>query len=303
MSSATLNRRDITRRGLLALASLVILAPALWHWRGAHLDSRPQASIALNEPEDGTPADTQDAVATKPTANNRQPPAERLALPHDYALFPGLSVPAASSWEELLAGLSPEERELAQAFADLYPEAYQFRTLEQLEWMVANGYPMPEEIIAARQMPLEDLVNRAMSGNVKAGMLARDRLLDELLAEAGDGSVPAYKNPRYLENDVAMNQIKRVESQRNCSPFTMYIAARHFEGLDRLGSGTFLMSLAAHNVLYSMGDLRVQGLVDIMTYNMSLNYRDTSSMARAAVMLSRAIPTTCRHEQFPLYGR
>ncbi|MFA5684841.1 MAG: hypothetical protein WCZ65_09020 [Lysobacteraceae bacterium] len=298
MSSATLNRRDITRRGLLALASLVVLALALWHWRGSHLDSRSQTSIALNEPEDDTSADTQDAVATTPTVNNRQPPAERLALPHDYALFPGLSVPVASSWEELLAGLSPEEREVAQAFADLYPEAYQFRTREQLEWMVANGYPMPEEIIAARQMPLEDLVNRAMSGNVKAGMLARDRLLDELLAEARDESVPFNENRRYIEKDAAMRRIKYVESQRNCSPFTMYIAARHFEGMDKLN-----LSLAAHNVLYSMGDIRVQGLVDIMTYNMSLNYRDTSSMARSAVMLSRAIPTTCRHEQFPLYGR
>ena len=288
----------------MAAAIMVLIALLAWHF------VRPQLAGTRDEQRAGIAGDSpseaeNEDVARTPVATTKPPPqAERLALPHDYALFPGLSVPAASNWEELLAGLSPEARELVQAFADLYPEAYQFRTREQLEWMVAHGYPMPEEIVAARQMSMEDLLDKAISGdNLKAAMLARNRLIDEMLAEAEQGGVPFNDNQKYI----ALSRMQSADNNRNCSPFTMYLWARQFEAQAHLQQGTaqmggLLNALSAQHVAYSLGDLRVRGLLDIAAANLPVTGREASALTNMALTLRSGIPSTCPRSPFPLYG-
>jgi len=290
----------------MAAAIMVLIALLAWHF------VRPQLAGTRDEQRAGiagdasSEAENEDVARTPVATTNHPPQAERLALPHDYALFPGLSVPAASSWEELLAGLSPEERELAQAFADLYPEAYQFRTREQLEWMVDRGYPMPEEIIAARQMPLDDLLDKAINGNnLKAAMLARDRLLDDILQDMEQAGVPYFENPKQHQLNLA--RIKGV--RRDCSPFSMYLSARQLEMEQvSLTSGATAQSipiaaLPAQHVAHSMGDDRLFGLLQSSVYRLPMDGMQAMGVTSMALTLAATVPSSCPRDKFPLHSR
>src|SRR5690606_15145112 len=169
----------------VALASVVLLVV----WLGCGVAPQPDSATTkdqhtdADEPaahltagDDSRPA-SKDVSAGRPLRDD----GEHILIPSEWALVPGDSVPAANSWDELVAGLSPEERELVEAFAARYPEAYDFIKPEQLRWMVENGYPSPREMIEAQLMPRGDLIALATSGNAKAQMLVIDLESDELV--------------------------------------------------------------------------------------------------------------------------
>lgn len=162
----------IVRFGLVAIAVVALALGLLWVGRpSAPGPVGPRTST----PEESVPIAT--SVRARPGAATPEVAATTatIAIPEGYALLPGLRVAPANSWEELLAGLDPEQRALAEAFASRYPEAYRFASAAQLAWMVERGYPMPEEITAAEAMRMDELMQLASSGNVKAMMLAVDR--------------------------------------------------------------------------------------------------------------------------------
>jgi hypothetical protein len=181
------------RTGAIVAVLAFVLAVGLsgyWLGRGA----APQAR---------TPSATQSAVVAASPASSR---ANKPVLPK-----PRNSTSAAAPPERINASSIPlkwrfagithyqsgddSESWLAQ-FADhhdaivrfnqRYPYAWNVSSPEEIAWLAKNGFPMPEDVIAADAMSDDDLRREADAGSSKALILYYERLSSELLAADRD---------------------------------------------------------------------------------------------------------------------
>lgn len=101
-------------------------------------------------------------------------------VPRRYQL-PGVArVRTASSFDEWLDQFPVEDRKRIKAFDARYRNVYEVASPQQIAWMARNGYPMPEDLIAAQGIDDHTLQDLATAGNAKAAFLLHDRLLDRL---------------------------------------------------------------------------------------------------------------------------
>lgn len=177
---------------------------------------------------------------------------DRLLLPPELALLPGESIPRASNWSELVAEMSPEDQQLAETLATSYPEAYAFSTIEQLEWMLKAGYPMPQEFVSAMQMSRQELSRLAGSGNVKALLLDMDRYLrDEAVLDSEEW---LQEGAEHLGRFVSAKK-------SSCSPFYGYLQIKFIE---RYYTGSDYGVFAELARIRASGDWRVTPVMHMM---------------------------------------
>lgn len=101
-------------------------------------------------------------------------------VPERYQL-PGVArVRTASSFGDWVNQYPVEDRKRITAFNTRYRNVYEVASPQQIAWMARNGYPMPEDLIAAQGIDDHTLQDLAAAGNVKANFLLNDRLLDRL---------------------------------------------------------------------------------------------------------------------------
>lgn len=101
-------------------------------------------------------------------------------VPERYQL-PGVArVRTASSFDDWLDQYPAEDRERIKAFNARYRNVYEVASPQQIAWMAQNGYPMPEDLIAAQGIDDHTLQDLAAAGNMKANFLVHDRLIDRL---------------------------------------------------------------------------------------------------------------------------
>lgn len=144
--------------------------------------------------------------------------------------FPGIpSVQIADSWETRLARMGEADRKWLERINASYAGALAFGDRKQQEWMIANGYPMPEEWLAARAMTDATLKRLAESGNAKARIFFIDRVAERsALANAdGRGVDPSRADDRELLGDLGRAQamVWRL-SEDGRSPFAPLLAGR-----------------------------------------------------------------------------
>jgi hypothetical protein len=103
--------------------------------------------------------------------------------------FPGVEeVSAAETFERLMDRFSGEDREtLLRYYSELDDAAMVFSSREQYAWLIANGFPGPEDVLAAASTSEEDLRAYAAAGNAKALFFLVGRLADGLAAEREAG--------------------------------------------------------------------------------------------------------------------
>lgn len=111
------------------------------------------------------------AVAEAPPA-----PAARAASP----LAALRHAARAPDFEELLIAYDSVSAAILEEFNARYAGAIAFRTDGEFEWMAEHGFPLPEEILAAADMPLQDLRTLADGGDPKAQFLYLDRTLQDV---------------------------------------------------------------------------------------------------------------------------
>lgn len=289
------------RRFLLVALVLAVMAAASFFvltrdgLSSGSLGTPPEVSVAGTH---SVGAESSSAGGKKPSESPSSGPAVIL-VPSEYALVPGMTIPAAESWEGLVSMLMPDERALAEALRARYPEAYNFKSIKQLRWLVEHGYPMPSEIVAAHEMSMEELKQRASSGNLKAAMLARDRLLAEAAASSERTGEPIADGP--LASEIAFMEM--VVRGRNCSPFSYYISARYNEELSRAPNASdtsILGTLAAHAVIASMGDPRSQDYAQRLAAAFPLDGRAAMALAQRTILERRTVPPNCPESRFPL---
>ncbi len=83
----------------------------------------------------------------------------------------------APDFEELLTAYDSVSAAMLEEFNARYTGAIAFRDEAEFGWMEEQGFPLPEEILAAADMPLADLRTLADSGDPKAQFLYLDRTL------------------------------------------------------------------------------------------------------------------------------
>lgn len=155
--------------------------------------------------------------------------ANLIEVPSRYQFGSVRSIAKADSDQQLLAGYSSEQQAQIRAFyvgfgstglggSYGFDNVFSFKNTKQLEWLVKNGYPLPDDVLAASRMSAEELSVQARQGSFKAKVM--------LLARE-------YANPEPLKVEGAPNsgEMKRINELRehmndvvaDGSPFAGYV--------------------------------------------------------------------------------
>lgn len=147
-----------------------------------------------------------------------------IALPQSLRL-PGVdSVRAAPSWREAVTLYSADEQRFLRARSAAYFHVLQFGSEQQQRQMIEQGFPMPEEWLAARNIPDEELKRLAETGNAKAQMFYIDRsisVLSAVLSQRGLDTKNA-QDMQLLQLYASISTLTRSRFRDTKSPFAAY---------------------------------------------------------------------------------
>lgn len=161
-------------------------------------------------------------TASVPTQHST--PSGHIALPQSLRL-PGLdSVRAAQSWREAVSRYSEDEQRYLSARSAAYFHVLQFGSEQQQRQMIEQGFPMPEEWLAARNIPDHELKQLAEAGNAKAQMFYIDRsisVLSAVLSQRGLDTENA-QDMQLLQLYASVSAMTHQRLTESKSPFAAY---------------------------------------------------------------------------------
>lgn len=175
---------------------------------------------------DAVSAAQADEAAAEAMSSATEPsyPPGHIAIPQLLRL-PGVdSVRAAPSWHEAVSRYSEDERRFLRARNAAYFQILQFGSEQQQRQMIEQGFPMPEEWLAARNIPDEELKRLAEAGNAKAQMFYIDRsisVLSAVLSQRGLDTKNA-QDMRLLQLYASVSTLTRTRFSDSKSPFAAY---------------------------------------------------------------------------------
>lgn len=102
------------------------------------------------------------------------------AVPSRYQIAGVKRVQTGRNFDDWMSYFSEQDQKVLRGFDKRFYGVYQGRNANQIAWMAAHGYPMPEDILAAEFIDTAALRKMAASGNIKAGFLLKDRELREI---------------------------------------------------------------------------------------------------------------------------
>lgn len=142
--------------------------------------------------------------------------------------YPGqTSLEAAPSWEARLAKLPERDRAYLEAVNGRYYGALAFANEQEQRELIALGFPMPEEWLAARDTPDAELERLAIAGNQKARMFHIDRVSERVapvLTVRGFENTPGDQELFRQFVDATAMVANLLHDTR--SPFVAYLAGR-----------------------------------------------------------------------------
>lgn len=109
---------------------------------------------------------------------------------------------------------------------------YSIDSRQQIAWMAAHGYPLPEDLAAAEKLSNADLRELANRGNEKAGFLLRERNIDALKEKFAEYAAKGLSRQRFWESDPdgprleQENKNDRALIAKSWSPFKGYMQAQ-----------------------------------------------------------------------------
>lgn len=87
-----------------------------------------------------------------------------------------------SSWKEFVSRQVPDDQLYLEALDQRYFGALSYSDAEERAYVTRAGFPTPEEWLAARTMPIDELRGQADKGDPKAAGMYADRMAMELKA-------------------------------------------------------------------------------------------------------------------------
>lgn len=219
-----------------------------------------------------------------------------VTIPPRFRL-PGVDrVLSAPSYKEWLAQYPAYQQAKINAFNDAHFGVYRVNSREQVAWMAQNGYPMPEDVLAAEGMNDAALLALAEQGNDKAGFLLQERRAAELAAYLAKGGTRSdYFNGLDGERRSRVNMELRQLMERSNSPYKGYAQAS--EALSGIYADPKDIDVQAIAGLYwarNLGDSRADQL--IQDYVGSDSRRQLIWYAAASIGINDSISMSCMEE-------
>lgn len=213
------------------------------------------AAISANASADKP--QTSAAISDSPQAANTS--ANEIVLPANFAL-PGLSkLPAANSWDEALSRLSEADRGYVAQKNSQYFDTLRFADTQTQRRLAAQGFPMPEEWLAARAMSDAELERLADGGNRKARIMLIDRAIElaaPILRERGF-DLKSDERALFTRFNLASAQATVLLNETR-SPFAayQYAATLSYGGQGQMAE----IGAASFTLAEELGDVRADAL-------------------------------------------
>jgi len=132
--------------------------------------------------------------------------------------------------------LPQQEQAILRDIDARYYGANKFTAAAEQRELANQGFPMPEEWLAASRLADEELEQMANAGNIKAGMFYSDRLGSRLMEmqAANIASASSEESQKQLAQLTAKALVSGAQLMRTSnSPFTAYVYGRSLSGASK----------------------------------------------------------------------
>lgn len=185
-----------------------------------------------------------------------------------------------------------EDMPIFRAFNLSHPYAWSINSADQIAWMAANGFPMPEDVVAAAGMSDEQLRDAADNGGMKAKFLYYDRLSSEAGAELDDFKQQGGEVSDFMASHPAIeSELRRMLPivQSSSSPFVGYLEASRAIWIDD-PQGRGQVSAGGLALAYFRGDDRAGNALIALYDNGDISESEASMAYRIASELRDYFP-------------
>ena len=231
---------------------------------------------AVSEAQDEKLTGSKGVVAPALTAEGRdQEPSSQISvhandlqLPNQWRFVNALPVRSAETWEARLATLPAQEADWLQAKNETYAGALAFSSPEEQRRMIAQGFPMPEEWLLAKNMSDAELEAMAKAGNRKAQMFYIDRISNEIGPILADGrglDTDSQHDMELLNRAARANAMALQLMKSTKTPFGAYLDGRINAAMAQHSPPEFMAS--AIMVAGDLGDSRANALREAYFHN------------------------------------
>lgn len=141
--------------------------------------------------------------------------------------FPGISkVEAAATWLDRLSRLSQADQKYLNSLSNKYFTSLIFESAADQKALIDEGYPMPEEWLAARAMGDQQLKELSDKGNIKAQLFYADRLssrLQPIQAARQQDVSPPLSETEIVDMYARATTAATMSMRNSTSPFAAYV--------------------------------------------------------------------------------
>jgi hypothetical protein len=222
----------------LPTTGFVLLLSVAYFWMHGKSSNAPPVKVSTStaeasaqgkahQPTTQTPRSSAPALAAKPNVL----PDGMVSIPARFQL-PGVSVAKSGvNSKDWLAQFPADQQAKISAFNKRHFGLYQVNSREQVAWMAENGYPIPEDVIAAEKLSDADLRELAKQGNDKAGFMLRERTLDAIRSKLDEYHAQGRTDADFWSGDPMAAQISADELattdllNKSHSPYKGYVKA------------------------------------------------------------------------------
>ncbi|AIO23733.1 hypothetical protein [Burkholderia cepacia] len=199
-----------------------------------------------------------------------------ISIPQKYQLTQATVSGNFQTDQDLRNSFSGSDRLIMDDFYGKFDQnAIAFTKPEQYDWLVRNGYPMPQDVIAAQKMNIDELGNLVDQGNIKASYFY---LMREVYGKNGENVLDKINKTGFDSqwSQRLVNAEKLVRSSG--SPFAGYIvaarAAKEGNNAEGVYAGYALASVMgdtrALNALAHAENVNTQSLVSALSVQMDM---------------------------------
>ncbi|VBB12152.1 hypothetical protein [Burkholderia stabilis] len=199
-----------------------------------------------------------------------------ISIPQKYQLTQATVSGNFQTDQDLRNSFSGSDRLIMDDFYGKFDQnAIAFTKPEQYDWLVRNGYPMPQDVIAAQKMNIDELGNLVDQGNIKASYFY---LMREVYGKNGENVLDKINKTGFDSqwSQRLINAEKLVRSSG--SPFAGYIvaarAAKEGNNAEGVYAGYALASVMgdtrALNALAHAENVNTQSLMSALSVQMDM---------------------------------
>lgn len=156
------------------------------------------------------------------------------------ALTPALRLPgheslrSFSSWQQALAANTAEDGKYLEELNSQFLGALGFQNEQEQRDLIRQGFPMPEEWIAAKLMTDGALSRLANEGNLKAQMLFANKVAEQLQSVRGSRGLDLDDpQDRVLFDEASQSMAYITDLLKQRSAFSAYLAGRYYSATSR----------------------------------------------------------------------